>query len=287
MQTLAKELESSNFGVICLTRDNLSSPWILFEAGSLAKSLEGCRVIPLLLDIEFSEISGPLAQFQAKKVDRAGLSEAVQSLNQASTQPIPGTRLSELFDALWPKFDKQVTAIAKSAAQPGAIRPQHEILEELVASVRSLRSDRDLLVEVLTIIRRQDKQKDERTAVQQEILRTRSQRGQVTQNQLRELVQALGKELEATNREVTEIYIEVQGEYKELKNGMPLFCDFSGGDFVAEFTRRTRLDPKEFGKGWLFKDEMTGHILTEEESRDPASYFQTRKPRIILEIRES
>ncbi len=80
-EAVAKELEASNFGIICITGENLTSPWILFEAGSLAKSLQSSRVIPLLLDLEFSEISGPLAQFQAKKVDEEGLSEVIHSIN--------------------------------------------------------------------------------------------------------------------------------------------------------------------------------------------------------------
>ena len=60
---VAKELENSNFGIISVTRENVASPWILFEAGALAKSLQGSRVIPLLLDLEFRDITGPLAQF--------------------------------------------------------------------------------------------------------------------------------------------------------------------------------------------------------------------------------
>ena len=36
---ISKELESSNIGIVCLTRDNTEKPWILFEAGAL----EGVR----------------------------------------------------------------------------------------------------------------------------------------------------------------------------------------------------------------------------------------------------
>jgi hypothetical protein len=139
-QSVAKELETTNFGVICLTRENITSPWILFEAGSLAKSFQGSRVIPLLLDLEFSEISGPLAQFQAKKIDKDGINEMMQSINQAEPQPIPETRTKELFEALWPKLEKQLSSVPKKAASPKTTRPQHEVLEELVASVRSLDS---------------------------------------------------------------------------------------------------------------------------------------------------
>ena len=139
-QSVAKELETTNFGIICLTRENINSPWILFEAGSLAKSFQGSKVIPLLLDLEFSEISGPLAQFQAKKVDKDGINEMMQSINQAEPQPIPETRINELFGALWPKLEKQLSLVPKKVATPKTTRPQHEILEELVAGVRSLES---------------------------------------------------------------------------------------------------------------------------------------------------
>ena len=43
------ELEQSNFGVICLTKENLYEPWIMFEAGALSKNLSQSRVSSLLL----------------------------------------------------------------------------------------------------------------------------------------------------------------------------------------------------------------------------------------------
>jgi hypothetical protein len=137
-QAVAKELEACNFGIICVTRENVGSPWVLFEAGSLAKSLQGSRVIPLLLDLEFSEIGGPLAQFQAKKADRDGISEVVQSLNHAAQQPVPEPREKQLFDALWPQLEGQLAQIPKQPASAKPIRPHHEVLEELVSGVRSL-----------------------------------------------------------------------------------------------------------------------------------------------------
>jgi hypothetical protein len=139
-QAIAKELEASNFGIICVTRENVASPWVLFESGALAKSMEGSRVVPLLLDLEFSDITGPLAQFQAKKVERAGVSEVIQSINQAAGQPVPESRARQLFDALWPEFEKQLANVPDRAPSAGHLRSQSEILEDLVTSVRSLDS---------------------------------------------------------------------------------------------------------------------------------------------------
>ncbi|HSY52715.1 MAG TPA: toll/interleukin-1 receptor domain-containing protein [Thermoanaerobaculia bacterium] len=137
-QAVAKELESSNFGVICVTPENLGSPWVLFEAGALAKSMQGTKVIPLLFNLEFSDISGPLAQFQAKKFERGGLAEVVHSINQSADQPVPEDRARQLFTALWPELEKQLESVPNQASTEKHMRPQHEILEELVTGVRGL-----------------------------------------------------------------------------------------------------------------------------------------------------
>jgi hypothetical protein len=133
---VAKELESSNFGIICVTPENLASPWILFEAGALAKSLQGAKVIPLLLGLEFSDISGPLPQFQAKKLGKIGLSEIVQSINQSAPAPEPEDRVKDRFTGLWSDIEKKIEAIPSQSIGAKRARPQHEILEELVATVR-------------------------------------------------------------------------------------------------------------------------------------------------------
>ncbi len=77
---LAKRLQDTNFGILCVTSDNLNAPWLLFEAGALAKSIDDGRVIPLLLDLEKSDLSGPLTQFQAEKADKDGIRKLAESL---------------------------------------------------------------------------------------------------------------------------------------------------------------------------------------------------------------
>jgi hypothetical protein len=135
---VGKELEASNFGVICITSENVGSPWILFEAGALSKSMQEGRVVPLLLDIEFKDVTGPLAQFQAKKLENSGLWDVLNSINRLAQNPVPEQRLKQLFDALWPELEKKVGEIPKASKQSKPNRPQQEILEELVSSIRGL-----------------------------------------------------------------------------------------------------------------------------------------------------
>jgi hypothetical protein len=150
--TLAKELETSNFGILCLTRDNVASPWVLFEAGSLAKFLEDSRVIPFLLDLELRELSGPIAQFQAKKVSKESTHDLLRSINQAAERPVEQVRLAQLFDLAWPRLENILGSIQPSADPVSPARPQGEILEELVTTIRAMDARTRLLEEQVSQI---------------------------------------------------------------------------------------------------------------------------------------
>src|SRR5438876_7271285 len=50
-EELNRKLETSNFGVLCLTPENSNAPWLLFEAGALAKAVSGSRVVPYRLGL--------------------------------------------------------------------------------------------------------------------------------------------------------------------------------------------------------------------------------------------
>src|SRR5262245_36974805 len=60
---LGEKLETINFGILCLTPENLSREWILFEAGCLAKFARDSRVVPYFLGLNHSDVRFPLAQF--------------------------------------------------------------------------------------------------------------------------------------------------------------------------------------------------------------------------------
>ena len=139
-QAIAGELENSNFGIICVTPENLSSEWILFEAGALSKSMQDGKVIPLLFGLELSDISGPLAQFQAKKADQEGLMEVAKAMNKVSDSKTSNDIVKQLVPALWGNLEESISRIPDAPSSDKHMRPQTEILEELVAGVRGLNS---------------------------------------------------------------------------------------------------------------------------------------------------
>lgn len=135
---IAAELQESNFGVICLTPDNLMAPWILFEAGAIAKAVDTSRVVPLLFDVDFQDISGPLSQFQAKKISQEHIFDIVKSMNTASGNLVEPDRLQKLFDKFWTDLEGSIAKIPAPAATAKTKRDQGEVLEELVVTVRGL-----------------------------------------------------------------------------------------------------------------------------------------------------
>jgi TIR domain len=139
-QAIAGELEASNFGIICITPENLNSEWILFESGALSKSMLDAKVIPLLFGLELSDLSGPLSQFQAQKVEEAGVMEVIRAINKVAEKPASAQIVDQLVPTLWPQLQETLSKIPAIAPTEKHKRPSHEILEELVTGVRGLSS---------------------------------------------------------------------------------------------------------------------------------------------------
>lgn len=136
---IAKELEESQVGLICLTPENREAPWLLFEAGSLAKNLASSRVCPLLFGLRQSDVSPPLAQFQMAEFTEPDMRRTMQMINEALTdQRLKDSTLAAAFDKWWPDLDQRVASVM-STHEPGqsTARPDREILEEVLQLVRA------------------------------------------------------------------------------------------------------------------------------------------------------
>ena len=140
---VGRQLEQSQFGVICLAPGNLTAPWILFEAGALGKQVEGSRVAPYLFRVERSEVTGPLSQFHNVLADREGTHGLVTSIFGALEAPaIDAQRLTRVFEHWWPTLEAELRAIpAEEAKSPEVERSQQDILAELLGIVRGLQRD--------------------------------------------------------------------------------------------------------------------------------------------------
>lgn len=104
---IAKELEDSTFGILCVTKDNLEAPWLSFEAGALSKTMEKSFVTPFLFDIKRSEVQGPILQFQSTIFEKEDIKKMVKTLNKAcGDYGISEARIDKSFDVWYPTLEK-------------------------------------------------------------------------------------------------------------------------------------------------------------------------------------
>lgn len=140
---VASELNASDFGIFCITRENAAEPWINFEAGALSKTVETSRVCPLLIDLRPAELDrrSPLLQFQASTAERGEIWKLIESLNRAAGAPYDTPRLEMQFTMWWPKLESQIaTVLATSRVSVAAPAPEKNhveaMLEELLEHAR-------------------------------------------------------------------------------------------------------------------------------------------------------
>lgn len=139
---VSSQLETTGQGLICVTAENFTEPWLNFEAGALAKSLSEARVRPVLLGVQPHEVTGPLSQFQATSAtDHDDMLRLVKSLNEALDPPLDSSRLTRAFERAWPDFLKPTEELLRKPPAPGGsdpLRKPDELLAEILERVRGL-----------------------------------------------------------------------------------------------------------------------------------------------------
>jgi len=130
-------LAETKVGVICLTRDSQQKPWLLFEAGALAKQKDKVIVCPYLLDLEEGDVApGPLTMFQSKRATEEGTRDLFVTINKALQEPRKPESFGRVFDSAWPKLEAKLNVLPRPPAP--SPRSQDDVLKEILATVRSL-----------------------------------------------------------------------------------------------------------------------------------------------------
>jgi len=140
---LASELEGTHSGIICLVHDNLTEPWLNFEAGALSKSIVTARIHPFLVGMNPGELTGPVAQFQATRYSKDDTRKLIHALNSdAGAASLSTEKVNRSFDVCWPNLESR-------------LEPLHlESFKDLIGDPPGPReTQRDLTAEELNILR--------------------------------------------------------------------------------------------------------------------------------------
>jgi len=135
---IAKELENSHIGLLVVTRENMQAPWMLFEAGALAKSVAFSKIVPILFDLPLGDLEGPLAQFQSASFSKDEMKRLVRMINsELGNDALSGDSLDSSFNVWWPLLEDRI----------------HTLKGNTALSYTAPRQDSEMLIEILSILR--------------------------------------------------------------------------------------------------------------------------------------
>ncbi len=137
LEELSTQLEKTNYGIICLTKESVAAPWIYFEAGAIAKLRESSRVSSILFGINSTDAPGPLQHFQQASFDREGMLRLVLDINSHGGENARREDvLIRLFSNLWKPLEDKIGAALQRMQAPKPTRDTNEILDDLTVLVR-------------------------------------------------------------------------------------------------------------------------------------------------------
>jgi TIR domain-containing protein len=119
---LMRQLNETEYGIICITRHNIDAAWMNFEAGAISKAIGSSRVSPFLFHVRCSQFAGPLQQYQftqygkEEAFNKEDVFKLVSSINNRlrSPQQVPHERLRRQFETWWSELKKRLDDIANN-----------------------------------------------------------------------------------------------------------------------------------------------------------------------------
>jgi len=152
---ISAQLERSSFGIICITKVNLDSKWINFEAGALSKSIDSSRVCPVLYKLRKTEVSGPLTQFQFSTLEKEDMKKLITIINKFGEKEdkLDEELVLKSFEKWWDDFEdelEKLNQISKSKKESETIENRDEyiqtMLEEILEKTRLINRNIDDLL---------------------------------------------------------------------------------------------------------------------------------------------
>lgn len=134
-------LQDTEIGLLFLTKDSIESKYLHYEAGAIA-NVPNALVCTFLYNIKNTDVKQPLSRFQSTLFEKddilkllVTINNKIQAMDGITLEP---AQLSEMFDIMWPILTDAISKITSSTKS---------------TSKEPIRSDRDLLEEMLNILR--------------------------------------------------------------------------------------------------------------------------------------
>jgi hypothetical protein len=133
---IGARLAEASFGIFCVTPENVGAAWLNFEAGAISKSITEGSVATVLLGLRSTDVVGPLAQFQATKTEKEDLRRLVRTINRHLSTPLAESKVDAAFDRWWQELGVAIESASAISADPPQPRRDRDLLEEILSVVR-------------------------------------------------------------------------------------------------------------------------------------------------------
>ncbi len=143
-ESLTAELEATDFGILVVTPYNLESKWLHFEAGTLTKHREGRACALLFDDVRFTNIEGPLAQFQHREFTQEDFTHLMADLNAKLDKPMSDETLEYRLAKPWADMNQEIKAIPTSPEgepAPTESRDDESKMDEVLTILRNIQQE--------------------------------------------------------------------------------------------------------------------------------------------------
>lgn len=144
MDAIADRLNTSAFGIIVVTTENMGKPWLNFEAGALSKSLgaDSTRVVPLMVNFDDPyQLQGPISQFHGTLLNKEGMLRVCRSI--ATVIGLDQLVVAHRFEWAWKDLEAGIAeAKQKAGDQPEPPDVDEKLLlKSLIATVNTMQTN--------------------------------------------------------------------------------------------------------------------------------------------------
>jgi esterase/lipase superfamily enzyme len=120
----AKQLSDSKVVIFILTAENLTAPWIIFEAGAISQQLDSTLVHLLLCGVSAADVRGPLKHFQYSAFSKYAVRDLLERIDSTrKNSALAAAVLERVFDRRWLELETEVTiALSEGTEDTGAAK---------------------------------------------------------------------------------------------------------------------------------------------------------------------
>lgn len=134
-------LDTSDYGIILVSRENQNAPWLNYEGGWLASTLSR-PVSTICLDLRPGDVTSPLAPRQATQFESEDdMTELLRQIAETANPSIPPRAFNTLLKSVWPSIRESWKPNDAPSAGEKNQRSEQDMLAEIVERVRNVESE--------------------------------------------------------------------------------------------------------------------------------------------------